>query len=388
VAKNPHTAGVVANSQPADDGARDNQEARETRPVADDGPHSELHDARETGRPREARQSLQGSEVSENRASYDIALPVAEDLQATEKKLSHLLDSNEALIGEICHYLVDAGGKRLRPLFILLVYRACGGISEKIEDAIDAAIALELIHSATLLHDDIIDGGLLRRGKPSAFARYGFAPSLVAGDFLFCRAFELCGRFDERLVRTAAQACIQLTEGEVMEGRMRHNAAATVDDYIAVITRKTASLFAAGGKVAADLAGADAQTIAAMETLGLSIGLAFQMIDDLLDVLGPEERIGKPVGSDLRAGIISLPVVLGVQHNAEFARNFRAGTRLEGADFDQALQLMRDPSLIARGRAMAADRVDHARGLLTQLKPSIYRESLSMLIDEQINRED
>jgi geranylgeranyl pyrophosphate synthase len=318
----------------------------------------------------------------------DIALPVSADLKATEKKLARLLDSNEALIGEICHYLVDGGGKRLRPLFILLVYRACGGIDEKIEDAIDAAIALELIHSATLLHDDIIDGGLLRRGKPSAFARYGFAPSLVAGDFLFCRAFELCGRFEERLVRTAAQACIQLTEGEVMEGRMRHNAAATIDDYIAVITRKTASLFAAGGKVAADLAGADSKTIAAMETLGLAIGLAFQMVDDLLDVLGPEEKIGKPVGSDLRAGIISLPVVLGVQHNTEFARNFRAGTRLEGADFDQALQLMRDPALIARARALATVQVNRARDLLSQLEPSIYRESLAALIDEQIDRED
>lgn len=323
-----------------------------------------------------------------NREARDIALPVKADLIAAEAKLSRLLDSNEALIGEICHYLVDGGGKRLRPLLILLVYRACGGVSEKIEDAIDAAIALELIHSATLLHDDIIDGGLLRRGKPSAFARYGFAPSLVAGDFLFCRAFELCGRFEERLVRTAAQACIQLTEGEVMEGRMRHNAAATIDDYIAVITRKTASLFAAGGKVAADLAGADAKTIAAMETLGLAIGLAFQMIDDLLDVLGPEEKIGKPVGSDLRAGIISLPVVLGVQHNTEFARTFRAGTRLDGADFDHALHLMREPSMIARGRALATAQINRARDLLVQLKPSIYRESLAALIDEQIDRED
>jgi len=318
----------------------------------------------------------------------DLALPVKGALLAVEKKLSRLLDSNEALIGEICHYLVDGGGKRLRPLFILLVYRACGGLSEKIEDAIDAAIALELIHSATLLHDDIIDGGLLRRGKPSAFARYGFAPSLVAGDFLFCRAFELCGRFEERLVRTAAQACISLTEGEVMEGRMRHNAAATIDDYIAVITRKTASLFAAGGKVAADLTGADAKTIAAMETLGLALGLAFQMIDDLLDVLGPEEKIGKPVGSDLRAGIISLPVVLGLQHNTEFARNFRAGTRLDGADFDHALQLMRDPALIARGRALATAQVNRARDLLAQLQPSVYRESLAALIDEQIDRDD
>src|SRR5580698_1491491 len=320
--------------------------------------------------------------------SFSPARIVEADLIAAEERLSRLLDSNESLISEICHYLVDGGGKRLRPLFILLVYRACGGVNAKVDDAIDAAIALELIHSATLLHDDIIDAGMLRRGKPSAFARYGASGTLIAGDYLFCRAFELCGRFEERLVRTAAQACIQLTEGEVMEGRMRHNAAATIDDYIAVITRKTASLFAAGGKVAADLAGADAKTIAAMETLGLSIGLAFQMIDDLLDVLGPEEKIGKPVGSDLRAGIISLPVVLGVQHNIEFARNFRAGTRLEGAHFDHALQLMREPSLIARGRALATLQVSRARDLLAELKPSIYRDSLTMLINEQIDRED
>jgi octaprenyl-diphosphate synthase len=318
----------------------------------------------------------------------DPALPVKQDLEAAEAKLSRLLDSNEPIIGEICHYLVDAGGKRLRPLFILLVYRACRGRNDKVADAIDAAVALELIHSATLLHDDIIDGGLLRRGKPSAFARYGFAPSLVAGDFLFCRAFELCGRFDERLVHTAARACIQLTEGEVMEERMRNSGTATIDDYLAVISRKTASLFAAGGKVAADLAGADAKTIATMETLGLAVGRAFQMVDDLLDVIGPEEKIGKPVGSDLKAGTISLPVVLGVQHNPEFARHFRAGTRLDGAGFDHALRLMRDPSLIARGRAMAADQVADARALLAHLKPSVYRESLSTLIDEQIDRED
>jgi geranylgeranyl pyrophosphate synthase len=237
-----------------------------------------------------------------------------------------------------------------------------------------------------LLHDDIIDGGLLRRGKPSAFARYGNAPSLVAGDFLFCRAFELCGRFDERLVRTAAQACIQLTEGEVMEGRMRHNAAATLDDYLAVITRKTASLFAAGGSVAADLAGAPPKQINAMDKLGLAIGLAFQMVDDLLDVIGPEERIGKPVGSDLREGIISLPVVLGVQSNSALAHDFRAGTPIEGPAFDRALKMMREPSLLARGRGLAAEQVAVARGLLNQLRPSIYRDSLAMLIDDQLTR--
>ena len=312
---------------------------------------------------------------------------VEADLAAAEAKLSRLLDSNEKLIAEICHYLVDGRGKRLRPTFILLVYRACGGADAKIEDAIDAAIALELIHSATLLHDDIIDGGALRRGKPSAYARYGFGPTLVAGDYLFCRAFELCGRFDERLVRIAAQACIQLSEGEVMEGRLRHNPAASLDDYLAVISRKTASLFSAGGRVAADLADAPERSIEAMARLGNAIGLAFQMVDDLLDILGPEEKIGKPVGSDLRSGIPSLPVVLGVERNAELRRLFQNGTQLEGDVFQRALALLRDPALIAEARALAASQVNTARNLLRSLRPSPYRESLGVLIDEQIYRQ-
>src|SRR5579863_6745678 len=202
------------------------------------------------------------------------ARAVEADLYQVEEKLGAQLDSSEALISEICHYLVDGAGKRLRPAFVLLVHRACGGNDRTAVDAIDAAIAIELIHSATLLHDDIIDGGMLRRGKPSALARFGPAATLVAGDYLFCRAFELCGRFEEHLVRTAAQACIQLTEGEVMEGRLRHNAATSLKDYMAVIARKTASLFAAGGKVAADLAGAPKRTIDTMQHLGTSVGMA------------------------------------------------------------------------------------------------------------------
>jgi heptaprenyl diphosphate synthase len=318
--------------------------------------------------------------------SSKIGAPIRAELCAAEEKLLGLLDSNDALISEICHYLIDGGGKRLRPHFILLAFRACGGGDAKVEDAIDAAIALELIHSATLLHDDIIDGGMLRRGKPSAYARYGLAASLVAGDYLFCRAFELCGRFEERLVHAAARACIQLTEGEVMEGRMRYRASANIDDYVAVITRKTASLFSAGGKVAADLAGTSAETISDMEQLGRSVGLAFQMVDDLLDILGPEEKIGKPVGSDLRLGIMSLPVVLGLRSNPEL-ENLLNSNSLEGQGLERVLSLLRQPELIECGRAMAAQQVAAALALLKRLPPSIYRDSLATLVDDQINRD-
>jgi octaprenyl-diphosphate synthase len=312
---------------------------------------------------------------------------VEADLASAETKLARLLDSNESIIAEICHYLVDAGGKRLRPTFILLVYRACGGDAANVESAIDAAIALELIHSATLLHDDIVDSGLLRRGKSSAFARFGLGPSLIAGDYLFCRAFEICSGFEADLIRTAARACIQLTEGEVMEGRFRHNAGAMLKDYIEVIDRKTASLFHAGGKVAADLAGAPANTIEAMAKLGTAMGLAFQMVDDLLDILGPEEKIGKPVGSDLRAGIPSLPVVIGVERSAELRAMFRNGTAIEGAAFERALELLRDPQIIAEARRLAGEQVAIARGVVRALKPSPYRDGLATLIDDQVSRE-
>ena len=315
------------------------------------------------------------------------AIAVEGDLRIAEAKLLGLLDSREGLIAEICHYLIDGRGKRLRPLFVLLVYRAVGGGDANARDAIDAAVALELIHSATLLHDDIIDAGALRRGKPSAYARFGLGPTLVAGDYLFSRAFQLCGRFDEKLVNIAAGACIELTEGEVMEGRFHHNATVSLEDYIAVIDRKTASLFSAGGKVASEIAGTKPPVANAMANLGIAVGRAFQMIDDLLDVTGPEQKIGKPVGSDLRAGIPSLPVVIGVERDPELKRLFQDGITADGPEFKRALDILRGRRILAEARTMAAAQIDRARTILEKLPPSIYRDSLAMIIDDQVDRE-
>jgi octaprenyl-diphosphate synthase len=315
------------------------------------------------------------------------AQAVETELAAVESRLLNLLDCREELISEICRYLVAGGGKRVRPTFIMLVYRACGGSDKNLQDAVDAAVALELIHSATLLHDDIIDAGKLRRGKPSAFSRFGLGPTLVAGDFLFSRAFELCGRFEERLVKMAAEACIQLTEGEVMEGRFRHNPSVSLADYTKVIELKTASLFSSGGRVAADLAGAPERTIKRMGRLGTAIGLAFQMVDDLLDVIGPEAKIGKPVGSDLRAGIPSLPVVLGIDGSPELRQLFQSGTGVDGAGFERALELVRAPDVLQAGRRKAAEQAALACGEMSCLKPSLYRDSLTAMINDQVHRE-
>jgi len=315
------------------------------------------------------------------------AMAVETELQLVESRLLSLLDCRESLISEICRYLVAGGGKRIRPTFIMLVYRACGGTDQGLEDPIDASVALELIHSATLLHDDIIDSGKLRRGKPSALSRFGVGPTLVAGDFLFSRAFELCGRFEERLIKMAAEACIQLTEGEVMEGRLRHNTSVSLEDYRKFIELKTASLFRCGGRVAADLAGAPERIVNRMGRLGTEIGLAFQMVDDLLDIVGPESKIGKPVGSDLRAGIPSLPVVLGIAGSEELRRLFQNGGAADGPGFERALELVRAPQVLAASRQKAAEQALLAHDELSCLKPSSYRDCLAAMINDQVDRE-
>ncbi len=304
---------------------------------------------------------------------------IAADLAHVEEKLTDLLVSREPLLSEISLHLIGGGGKRVRPAVALLVFKACGG--DDIVDIVDVAVALELIHSATLLHDDIIDGGKTRRGRPSAFSRYGLANTLVSGDFLFSKAFELCGRFEERIVRWAADACISLTEGEIMQGRFRRNPAVTVDDYLEIIARKTASLFSQGARVAAHLAGVGEQTSEAMWACGFNIGMAFQLIDDLLDVEGDEDLTGKPVGIDLRDGNPSLPLVLALAEDAEVRRVFLM-PEPDDAAIRGALERVRALGVLTTVRRLAEDYTRRARDLLATLPYSAFRQALDGIVTE------
>lgn len=303
---------------------------------------------------------------------------IADDLAKVEAKMENLLLSREPLLSEVALHLIGGGGKRVRPAVALLVFKACGG--RDVTDMIDVAIALELIHSATLLHDDIIDGGETRRGRPSAYQRYGLANTLVTGDFLFSKAFELCGRFEERIVRWAADACISLTEGEIMQGRFRRNPETTLDDYLEIIARKTASLFSQGARVAAHLAGMDDRGAEAMGLCGFNIGMAFQVIDDILDVEG-DARTGKPVGIDLRDGNPSLPLVLAVAQDAEVRRVFMSPAATD-SELDAALQRVRGLDVLSVVRRLAEDYTDRARHLLDDLPFSSYRQALADIIAE------
>jgi octaprenyl-diphosphate synthase len=309
----------------------------------------------------------------------EVPAPVTADLARVEARLTQELDSREPRLGAIGRHLIDAGGKRVRPTVVLLVYHAAAGPElARRDDVIEVAVALELIHSATLLHDDIIDGGEVRRGKPSALRAFGLADTLVAGDFLFSRAFALCARFEAEVIRWAAEACVSLTEGEIMQGRFRHDPAVTVDDYLEIIERKTASLFTAGAKTAAHVAGAPPAIVDAMASCGRHVGLAFQTSDDLLDVAGHPAVTGKPRGIDLRDGNPSLPIVLALAIDPELRRLFTK-RRLEPSELEQGLTRIRRSGVLAEVGAATTRHVDAALAEIARLPASPYRAMLETL---------
>jgi octaprenyl-diphosphate synthase len=313
--------------------------------------------------------------------------PVEDDLARVEARLSAELGSREDRLTAIGTHLVGAGGKRIRPTVVMLVFHAAAGEGSdaRRDDAIEAAVALELIHSATLLHDDIIDGGETRRGRPSALAAFGVADTLVAGDFLFSRAFALCARFEPEVIRWAAEACVSLTEGEVMQGRFRHNPDVRLADYLEIIERKTASLFAAGARTAAHLAGAPADLVEAMASCGRHVGLAFQVSDDLLDVEGRPAVTGKPRGVDLRDGNPSLPIVLALGDDTELARLF-AVPHLAPAEVDAGLARIKRSGVLSAVAERSRGHVATALDEIGRLPASPYRTALESLTGALVDR--
>jgi len=311
----------------------------------------------------------------------DVPLDLASDLARIEQRLREELLSREPRLEEIAWHLVGAGGKRFRPLVVLLAFRAAAaaGSLARLDDAIESAVALELIHSATLLHDDIIDGNDTRRGRPSALASFGAADTLVAGDFLFCRAFALCARFEAEVIRWAGEACVTLTEGEILQARFRRNPAVTLTDYREIVARKTAVLFSTGARTATHLAGGHPSLVAAMHECGHRLGVAFQMQDDLLDVTGETTVIGKPRGLDLRDGNPSLPIVLAVAHDAELARLFATDPPTE-AHVETGLERIRRSGVLDEIRALIRAETDAAVALLEQLPHSDARTALLRIV--------
>jgi len=240
---------------------------------------------------------------------------IQKELGMVDEKLREMVKSQEQVLTDASLHVIEAGGKRLRPTVTILAYKALGG--RDVGKIVDIAAGFELIHSATLIHDDINDGGSTRRGRMTVYKKFGLHDAIVTGDFLFAKAFQLGGTFDKTVVETTADACAALAEGEILQNRYRHKKNLTIDTYLQVAERKTAQPIKAGAMVGGYLAGGSSEEIASLGKYGLDLGIAFQIVDDILDFTGDETKTGKMVGNDLKEGNLTLPSLLAIKSSDE-----------------------------------------------------------------------
>jgi octaprenyl-diphosphate synthase len=326
-----------------------------------------------------------GFRIPSLQGSSDPFRYIGEELQLVEETLARAIRSREQSLSDIAAHIILGGGKRVRPAVTILAFLAFGG--KKASDIIDIAAAMELIHTATLLHDDIIDGAETRRGKDSAYKKFGLKSTLVAGDFLFIKAFEFAGKFDERVVQWTADACSLLTEGEMLQGHFNRNQDVTIDDYIEIVKRKTASLFHTGSKVGTYLAGADANQIEAAERYGLNMGIAFQIVDDILDVVGHVELLGKPTGMDLRDGNPSLPIILALQAGESAVCEAFECEHPSEDQIAAALEALRTGSVLEAAKKFSKRYAEDALKSIKKFPPCLYRNGLKTLVQLIIDRD-
>lgn len=297
------------------------------------------------------------STLAEPSALERLSLLVSKDMAAVNRTILDRMDSPVALIPQLAGYIVASGGKRLRPMLTLAGAQLCG-----IEGAghIGLAAAVEFIHTATLLHDDVVDDSDLRRGQASANEMFGNEPSVLVGDFLFARAFQLMVENGSlEVLKILSDASAVIAEGEVLQLSTANDTSTSEDTYLEVIQSKTSALFAAACEVGAVAAGAPAADREALRAFGFNLGIAFQLIDDVLDYSALQGRLGKTIGDDFREGKITLPTILAFERGTAEDRAFWRRT-LE--DRDQGdLDLGRALSLMAR-HGVLDDCVARARG--------------------------
>jgi octaprenyl-diphosphate synthase len=290
------------------------------------------------------------------------------DLEKCNRAIVARMDSPVTLIPRLAAHIVAAGGKRLRPLLTLACARMCGYTGER---HIKLAACVEFIHTATLLHDDVVDESLLRRGMASANAVFGNQASVLVGDFLFARAFQLMVEDGSLAVlRILSRAAATIAEGEVLQLVTQNDLSTSEARYLEVVTGKTAALFAAACEVGAVVADRPQSEAAALAEFGLHLGIAFQLVDDALDYAANQAVLGKTVGDDFREGKITLPVLLAYQAGNAGERDFWRRT-MEASEQDES-DLVRALQLIEQSNAIGIT-LERARGFATKAKAALGR---------------
>jgi geranylgeranyl pyrophosphate synthase len=310
---------------------------------------------------------------------------ISDDLASVEEILTHQPPGQHEAIGVAIDHLLGGGGKRLRPALVLLSTRLC---QANASDALFAAAAVEMLHTATLVHDDLIDGALLRRGVETLNASWSPAATVLTGDYVFARAAHLAARANNvDLMQRFAETLTIICNGEIRQMFNGRKGKMTRQEYERRIYAKTASLIALSAESGALLAHSEDNVRRALKTYGEQVGLAFQIVDDVLDFVADEDTLGKPVGSDLRQGLITLPVLICLEsHSGDPALNEILQENPPKEIVEQVIQLVVDSSCTDLALDIARQHVAQAKGHLEIFPDSAYRQALSDLADFTIRR--
>ncbi|PVY70404.1 octaprenyl-diphosphate synthase [Tamilnaduibacter salinus] len=311
---------------------------------------------------------------------------VADDFHRVNELITRRLSSDVPLVEKIAEHIVESGGKRLRPLLVLLTSRALG---YERSDHLKLAAVIEFLHTATLLHDDVVDTSDRRRGRETANARWGNAPSVLVGDFLYSRAFQMMVELDRMSVMDVlSNATAVIAEGEVLQLMNTRNPDLTESQYMTVIHNKTAMLFEAASHSGALLADASAEQAKAMQAYGKHLGMAFQLVDDVLDYRGDADTMGKNVGDDLAEGKTTLPLIQAMARSApEDASLIRNAIRKGGLDqLEPILTLVEDSGALDYTLDRARKEAAAANEALNALPPSSHRDAMAALTELAVSR--
>jgi len=310
-------------------------------------------------------------------------------LQAIDALLIATIDSEVELLNEASRHIISGGGKHLRPHVALLSYLAAGG--QNLSEAVSMAAAIEMVHTATLVHDDINDHALLRRGRPSVHARWGRTFALLTGDYMFAKVYELMAPYGAEYNIIMARACSELVEGETLQAVAAKAGTIDRETYKRIVALKTASLFEGAARMGALLGGGDERTVEALAEYAWNLGIAFQMVDDILDVVGDPTALGKPVGADLAQGrgAFAPPpngtTILSLQGDDD------AGAAVAVADeadpIARMMAKLRTSGAIEAARLQALEMIDRARAALDNVAPSAARDELLSLTHDVLNRD-
>jgi len=314
---------------------------------------------------------------------------VQKELEDVNQLIIKQLHSNVDLVENIGHYIVDAGGKRLRPLLVLLTAKCLGTNNTH---HISLATIIEFIHTATLLHDDVVDMSALRRGRKTANAAWGNAPSVLVGDFLYSRAFQMMVQIENmRVMAILSDTTNVISEGEVQQLVNAKNPDITEDGYFEVIHKKTAALFEAAceiGAVIASNSNTDTETQKAAKQFGGHLGLAFQLIDDALDYEGDAEALGKNIGDDLAEGKPTLPLIHAMTYapEADAAIIKQAITEADNSNLEKIVEIVTSSGSLAYTKACAAEEARKAATLIENFPSNTYKQALLDLTTFAITR--